>query len=101
MKGLNIEASLLKRTTSEFSRFLTCCLNSNRTPEELLDGLRDDLEMRDEVVGLLVSRIGASETTDVRLLLDRMLSGDGDLMRLLVDSGSRLRVLAAPWPYAL
>ncbi|MFC1734941.1 hypothetical protein ACFL1X_02420 [Candidatus Hydrogenedentota bacterium] len=97
MKDLTLDADLLKRITEEFLRFFTCCLNSNRTPEELIDGLRNDREMRDEVVEMLISRVGSSEAPDERLFLERILSGDDDMLRLLIDTRGDVTVLKKSW----
>ena len=83
MEDVLLEATMLRRIAHEVRQFFRCCLASNRTPDELIDGLRDDSDMREEVVNLLLSRIGPPAAEPERLFLHRMLSGDDDLRALL------------------
>ena len=54
MNEVFLDDKTLKSITNEFRQFLACSLTANRTSDEVIDGLRDDLEMREEVVDFLL-----------------------------------------------
>ncbi|MBF0105682.1 MAG: hypothetical protein HQM16_10190 [Deltaproteobacteria bacterium] len=81
---LGISGKDLKRLSAEMTQCLLYSLTSRRTPEEIINALRDDLEMRDEVVEMILSRSTGSEATrQTRVFLNILFSGDRDLLSLL------------------
>ena len=84
MTDLKITDIASEKMNIEMHRLLACSLASNRTPDEIISGLRSDAEMRSEVVDLLISRIKPKTAiNNQRLFLNRVLSGDNDLLALL------------------
>ena len=84
MTDLKITDIASEKMNIEMHKLLTCSLASNRTPDEIISGLRSDAEMRNEVVELLISKIKLKTSLDSqRIFLNRILSGDNDLLALL------------------
>ena len=77
-------AMALAMLSAELFKLFACALASNRTPNEIADGLSDDAEMRSEVISLILSEGGApAYQEEQRVFLQRLLSGDHDLRILL------------------
>ena len=77
-------ATALDILSAELFKLLACALTSNRTPNEVVDGLRDDAEMRSEVISLILSESAEPAYQEQqRVFLQRLLSGDRDLRILL------------------
>ena len=73
------------RLLNEFHKLLTCSLASNRTPEEIYSGLKDDKEMREEVIEMLIKRMKLKTAREKqKILLDNILSGESDFGALLI-----------------
>ena len=84
--------STLDALAAELFEFLTCSLASNRTANEIIDGLRDDTDMRSEVVALVLSATGISSYhEEQRAFLERTLSGDDGLRKLLNTQAQKQR----------
>ena len=84
MPDVTMDNHVFDKLTSEMYKFLLCSLASNRSSDEIILGLQSDTEMREEVVGLLISKIELKTSLDnQRIFLDRILSGDEDLRALL------------------
>lgn len=84
MPDVTIMPRTFDRLTNEMTKLFSCSLASNRTPDEIIFGLKSDIEMRNEVVELLISRIKTKKSLDSqRIFLQRILSGDNDLQALL------------------
>ena len=67
----------------ELSSFFKCCFTSDRTPDELVDALRDDAEMKEEIIELIMSNNGIERSQHNTLFLQQVLSGDDDVRFLL------------------
>jgi len=84
MSDLTLPDKVFEKLASELYKLLLCSLASNRTPDEVIDGLQNDIEMRAEVVELMLSQTGTDPSyKDQRVFLDGVLSGDADLRALL------------------
>ena len=83
-RSLKVPAYVFPRMCKELHDLLLCSLASERSPDEIVAGLRSDAEMRAEVVELLVSKVGSRASVRYqRNFFDKMLSGDSDLKKLL------------------
>ena len=94
---LDIQRSDYRRLLNELHKLFLCLLASNRTPEEIFHGLKDDFEMRNEVIEMLIkrSRVKASRQTQ-RSFLNWLLSGDERFGALLVKQKEK-----AGFPYTI
>jgi hypothetical protein len=84
MPDVTMKPHVFDKLTNEMVKLISCSLASNRTPDEIILGLQTDIEMRNEVVELLISRINTKTSLESqRTFLHRILSGDDDLRALL------------------
>jgi hypothetical protein len=84
MPDVTIEPHVFDKLTNEMVKLFSCSLASNRTPDEIILGLQSDIEMRNEVVELLIAAVKTKNSIDgQRVFLQRILSGDDDLRDLL------------------
>ena len=84
MQDIELSPPMFDRLSEELSNLFKCSFASVRTPDEIIEELREDSEMRAEVVEMVLSETGeTSNRRDQRLFLQRMLSGDEDLRVLL------------------
>jgi hypothetical protein len=84
MMPLKISEAVFGKMRVELCNLLLCSLASERTPDEIIDGLADDPEMRKEVVSLLVNKVKRKKYLDNQhKYFDEILSGDDDLRRVL------------------
>jgi len=84
MSDLTLPDKVFEKLVSELYKLLLCSLASNRTPDEVVDGLQNDIEMRAEVVEFMLSQTGTDPSCkNQRVFLDGVLSGDADLRALL------------------
>ncbi len=83
-EGVKLSKGDFDKLSKEVFELLRCSLASNRTPEEIFEGLRDDPEMRAEVLEMLIGRtkVGLSVRKQNDLLED-IFSGDEELRVLL------------------
>ncbi len=73
-----------EKISKQLFELLRCSLASERTPDEIFEGLRDDAEMRSEVVEMLINEASASlSKKKQRALLDGIFSGDEELRTML------------------
>lgn len=74
-----------RNLSRELYKLLLCSFASNRTPEEICTGLKDDAEMRAEVIELLIKKSKCKVSRDrKRSFLNRILSGDQNFRTLLI-----------------
>ena len=84
MPDVKISDKIFKKLSNELYKLLSCSLVSNRTPDEIVTGLKDDITMRKEVVDLVINETKAEVScNEQRVFLDRIFSGDNDLKVLL------------------
>ena len=84
MPDVTMKPHVFDKLTNEMVKLFSCSLASNRTPDEIILGLKSDIEMRNEVVELLISRINMKTSLEnQRTFLHMILSGDDDLRALL------------------
>ncbi|MFH1504975.1 MAG: hypothetical protein ABIH08_06295 [Candidatus Omnitrophota bacterium] len=84
MPDLTLENKVFKKLNKVLTHFLICSLAGNRTADEIILGLQSDIEMRDEVVSLLIKKINSKASVDTqRVFLDQILLGDEELKKLL------------------
>ena len=87
---LKIPAYVFSKLCKEMYDLLLCSVASERSPDEIIDGLRSDLEMRREVVDLLISKVNSKTSVKAqRMFLDGIFSGDKDLKRLLNEQKAK------------
>jgi len=82
--SLRISEQIFSRMCKELHDLLLCSLASQRSPDEIIDGLQGDSEMREEVIDLIISKVARKTfVKQQRIFLGRIFSGDPDLRRLL------------------
>jgi len=91
MGDITFPLATLDAITRELFKILACSLASERTPNEIIDGLRDDAEMRGELKNLVVSATGLGYYQEQLIFLDRILSGDPELRELLNKQKTKKR----------
>ncbi|MBF0252952.1 MAG: hypothetical protein HQL29_03965 [Candidatus Omnitrophica bacterium] len=81
----------LEKISKEVFELIRCSLASDRTPDEIYEGLKDDPEMREEVIAMLIKGAEAGITEKKqKVLLEGIFSGDEDLKVLLNKKESML-----------
>ena len=84
MDNVKISDPVFSVMKKELYDFMLCSLASERTPDEIVEGLDSDKEMKDEVVAMLVTKVEKKTwKKNQKIFFDRMLSGDDDLKALL------------------
>ena len=84
MPYLDMDGKLLNKLNNELHALLQCSLASQRTPDEIVDGLKSDFEMRNEVIELILSRVKLrTSKSNQRVLLENILSGDRHFRKTL------------------
>jgi len=84
MPDVTMKPPVFDKLTNELVKLFSCSMASNRTPDEIILGLQSDIEMRNEVVELLISRINSKTSLNSQqIFLHRILSGDDELRALL------------------
>jgi hypothetical protein len=84
MPDVTIKPHAFDKLTNEMVKLFSCSLAGNRTPDEIILALKSDIEMRNEVVELLIAAVKTKNSIDgQRIFLQRILSGDDDLRALL------------------
>jgi hypothetical protein len=84
MPDITMQPPVFDKLTRELVKLFSCSMASNRTPDEIIFGLKSDIEMRNEVVELLISRINTKTSLNSQqIFLHKILSGDDDLRVLL------------------
>ncbi|MBF0254621.1 MAG: hypothetical protein HQL11_05825 [Candidatus Omnitrophica bacterium] len=86
-----------EKLTNQIFRLLQTSLASNRTADEIVNGLREDPQMRGEVVQLVIHEAKLKEAIQKsRIFLNRIFGGDEDLRDLL-----KRQTLKEGFPHAI
>jgi hypothetical protein len=84
MSSLKISKPVFSKMGNEMHTLLLCSLASQRSPDEIIDGLENDPEMREEVINLLISKVKRKTSQEhQRIFFDKIFSGDVGLRKLL------------------
>ena len=90
MLDLEVPDNEFDELTIRMGRLFLTSLASNRTPDEIIEGLQEDAEMREEVIELLLSETNVPVSYQAqRAFLLKLLSGDEDFKSLLNKQTSK------------